>query len=465
MSKFNQKTVNSTLNRAGCVSYNQSSKLRLLSLLSTSFAEDKFYGNTLNDLEEAISSCNDPEFVAKALVYTRNELGMRSITHAGASILAKYISGQTWGKDFFDAIIRRPDDATEIISYHINNGQKLSSAMKKGIASAISRFDTYQLAKYKSENKKTKLVDVVNLVHPKSDKLKSLVYGTLKQEDTWESEMVKIGQEYSNAEDRAAAISSKWEELLVNKKLGYFALLRNARNIIKKSTPRAIELLCEQLENKDAIKKSLVLPFRFNTAINGIVNIEGSRNVVSSIIKAMDISLDNMPKFTGKNLVILDVSASMIGRPSEIGSIFTASILKATNADLITFSCNAQYCNYVQEDSTYSIAKSIHFEAGGTNFASAFNQMKQGYDRVFLLSDMQGWIDDNSVKYEFNQYKKRNPNAKLYSFDLAGYGTLQTPEKDVYCLAGFSEKVFDIISLMEESKDAFVELVSNKKYW
>jgi hypothetical protein len=30
------------------------------------------------------------------------------------------------------------------------------------------------------------------------------------------------------------------------------------------------------------------------------------------------------------------------------------------------------------------------------------------------------------------------------------------PEKNVYCLAGFSEKVFDIIKLLETDKDALI---------
>ncbi len=47
----------------------------------------------------------------------------------------------------------------------------------------------------------------------------------------------------------------------------------------------------------------------------------------------------------------------------------------------------------------------------------------------------------------------------MYSIDLAGYGTLQVPEKDVYCLAGFSEKIFDIMKYIEEDKDALLEAI------
>lgn len=47
----------------------------------------------------------------------------------------------------------------------------------------------------------------------------------------------------------------------------------------------------------------------------------------------------------------------------------------------------------------------------------------------------------------------------MYSIDLAGYGTLQVPEKDAYCLAGFSDKIFDLMKFFEEDKDALVNTI------
>lgn len=47
----------------------------------------------------------------------------------------------------------------------------------------------------------------------------------------------------------------------------------------------------------------------------------------------------------------------------------------------------------------------------------------------------------------------------MYSIDLAGYGTLQVPEKDVYCLAGFSEKIFDLMMYLEEDKNALLNTI------
>jgi 60 kDa SS-A/Ro ribonucleoprotein len=56
-------------------------------------------------------------------------------------------------------------------------------------------FRKYALAKYRGEAKALKLVDAVNLLHPRhSEALKALVAGTLKSADTWESAISAAGK-------------------------------------------------------------------------------------------------------------------------------------------------------------------------------------------------------------------------------------------------------------------------------
>ena len=82
---------------------------------------------------------------------------------------------------------------------------------------------------------------------------------------------------------------------------------------------------------------------------------------------------------------------------------------------------------------------------------------KKSYDRIIILSDMQGWIGGYTPKAEFDAYKKRTgANPYIYSFDLNAYGSLQFPESKVFALAGFSDKVFDLMSLLETDRNALV---------
>lgn len=155
MSKFNAtvttgKTI--TENLAGGQAYTQSDKLSLVSLLLTSFVNDQFYRNsddTLVTLRKLLGKV-DPEFAAKACIYARDKFGMRSISHALAAELAKYLSGREFAKDFYDKIVIRPDDMMEILAYYnINCGDKIPNSIKKGFAKSFDKFDSYQLSKWK----------------------------------------------------------------------------------------------------------------------------------------------------------------------------------------------------------------------------------------------------------------------------------------------------------------------------
>ncbi len=471
MSRFNlfAPRTKKTVNLAGGEAYSQTPEMELVSLLLTSFATDQFYRSadqTFDKLKNLIAKC-DKEFVAKAAVYARNEFGMRSISHVLASELAKHVSGAEWAKYFYAAIVRRPDDMMEILSYHMANNGKIPNALKKGFASAFAKFDTYQLAKYRGTHKTVKLVDVVNLVHPKpternAEAINALVKDELRALDTWESQLTKAGQAAETDDEKADFKRDVWVNLIREKKIGYFALLRNLRNILQQA-PEVIPDALASLTNENLIKKSLVLPFRFTTAYDEILKLNLGRlgrDVLVALSRAVNISISNVPKFDGKTLVVLDVSGSMAGRPAQIGSLFTAALLKSNNADFMTFSDYAQYKNYNPLDSTLSIAQGLKFSSGGTNFHAIFQVANKRYDRIIILSDMQGWIGGHSPVSTYNAYRQKyKANPFIYSFDLQGYGSLQFPQNNVFCLAGFSDKVFDIMKLLETNKAALVDRV------
>jgi len=473
MSKFNTtmpKAKTLTENLAGGQAYSQSDELALVSLLLTSFVNDQFYRNaqtSLDELRKLSAKVKDKEFVAKAAIFARDRFGMRSITHALAGELTSQLSGAEWGKNFYDKVVVRVDDMTEIMSYYLayktsKDSPKFPNALKKGFAKAFDKFDGYQLAKYKGDNKEVKLVDLVNIVHPvptvrNKSALESLVKGELKNTQTWESMLSQAGQMAESEEDLTKLKADAWSELISTRKIGYFALLRNLRNIINQA-PSAVKSACELLVDEKMIKNSRVLPFRFSTAYEEISKLGSSkevRDVLVAINQALDISVCNVPKFDGETLVVMDVSGSMSGRPSEIASLFGAILAKVNNCDVMTFSTSAQYKQYNPMDSVLTIRSSFRYSGGGTNFKAIFEKANKKYDRVIILSDMQGWMGYTTPASEFAQYKKKyNASPYVYSWDLAGMGTLQFPEQNVFALAGFSDKVFDIMKMMELDKKA-----------
>lgn len=473
MGKFNStvsKPKTLTENLAGGQAYSQTNELALVSMLLTSFVNDQFYksgSTTLKDLKALSEKISDKEFVAKAAIYARDKFGMRSITHGLAGELTSQLAGLDWAKSFYDKVVVRPDDMTEILAYYLANKTgkgkaKFPNALKKGFATAFDRFDGYQIAKYKGENKEVKLVDVVNIAHPvptdrNREALSLLINGKLKNTETWEAKLSAAGQAAEGEEDLTKLKADAWTELISSKKIGYFALLRNLRNIISQA-PSAVDAACEMLVSENLIKKSRVLPFRFATAYDEISKLGSDSSVRKALVainQALEVSLANVPKFDGETLVVMDVSGSMSGRPSEIASLFGAILAKVNSCDVMTFSTDAQYKQYNPLDSVMTIRSSFRYAGGGTNFKAIFNKASKKYDRVIILSDMQGWMGYTTPSAEFASYKKKfGANPFVYSWDLAGLGTLQFPESNVFALAGFSDKVFDVMKLMEVDRKA-----------
>lgn len=480
MPRFRKKAVGTkTTNYEGAEAFKETPKLELVSLLLTSFVKDKFYesGKTqLKRLSDLVKKITDKKFVGKAAVYARQEFGMRSITHALIGELVAIVKGEKWTKNAVAKTVRRPDDMLEMIGYYLGKyGKPIPNSLKKGLTLAVLNFDTYQLAKYRGERSSVKMVDLLNLVHAKPTKkmeatFKKLMAGQLKSKGTWEAKHTKAGQEVAGIEDEGEKVKElaklkkkNWTELIKERKIGYFALLRNLRNILK-DAPEAIDKAIDMLTDEHLIRRSLVLPFRFATARREIEKLPDNRKILVGLNKAIDLSLKNVPKFDGKTLVAYDQSGSMNGKPAEIGSLFAAVLYKSNDADLLIFESDAKYENVDPTDSTLTIAKRLAVAKGGTNFPAIFETANKKYDRIIILSDMQGWIEDSFGESlpnkAFTDYKKRTgADPHIYSFDLNGYGTLQFPERRVYCIAGFSDKVLDLMKALEQDKNALIKKI------
>ncbi len=472
MALFNKtkKQTELTFNRAGGEAYITSPEWQLASLLLNSFVQDQYYRSGDQAQKELIALLPQvsPEFAAKAALYARTVFGMRSISHILAVELAKYAGGKVWAKAFYEKIAYRPDDMMEVIAYYFSKGGKtLPNALKKGFAKAFDRFDAYQLAKYRAEGRDLKLIDVVNLVHPipterNADAIKALVEGTLKNSQTWEAKLSMAGQEAVNEEEKEERKAEAWAELLRSKKLGYFALLRNLRNIAEQA-PEWIDEAAAQLCQPHSIAKSLVLPFRYLAAFDAIKGLETSafRRLSEALNRAMELALRNVPRFEGSSLIVLDDSGSMTSgtvkgqnrSPIQIGALFAAALYKSNpQADLMAFSDTARYLRCNAGDTLQSLSNSLMAQAraAGTDFHSIFRTANRAYDRIIILSDMQGWIGNHAPTRVFADYCGRfGANPYIYSFDLQGYGSLQFPQNKVFALAGFSEKVFDLMATLE----------------
>ena len=480
-----------TVNKAGGEAYSMPLRHEIATCVLNSMLNDGFYAKAqdnltqLQGLVERADKAGDLEFVAKAAIYARHTHGLRTVSHLLAGEIGDRARGEAWKRPFYSAVIQRPDDVCEVLSYWNarHPGVRHPNAMLRGFGQALVRFDAYALAKYRGQGgKEVNLVDAVNLCHPRAPKghaIHKLMTGKLEAADTWEkaiSAAGKIEAEGTDEEIDAAKTEAKgeeWKRLIKEKKLGYLALLRNLRNIAAQA-PDALQDALAVIEDEKAVLKSRVFPFQFRKAyeIGKSLHSAQGRLIMIAVAKAADISLRNVPAFPGKTLVVVDDSGSMTGggedSPIKIASIFAAALMKALpTAEYMQFASDARFMNLdCVGMSLFALAEKIEASAtnGSTNFVSIFTETarhRKVFDRVIILSDMQGWVQ-NGVQEMFAKYahacrQSGGQTPKLYSFDLKGHGTAMFPADQVCLMAGFSDKVFTVMGQMEQDRDALVK--------
>ena len=84
-------------------------------------------------------------------------------------------------------------------------------------------------------------------------------------------------------------------------------------------------------------------------------------------------------------------------------------------------------------------------------------------DKVMMFTDMQMWDStyrDKHIQKSWTKYRQMYPEAKLYLFDLQGYG--QAPVRlvgdDVTLIAGWSDKVFDVLNAVENGAEVLDQI-------
>lgn len=467
-------------NKAGGRAYALPKDEELATLVLTSMMGDEYYESAdkrIERIRELVKE--DPYFAAQCALYARHEAGLRSVSHVLTDAIVNTIRGEDWTRRFVNKVVFRVDDMTEILALQLQRGKKgIPNALKRGLADAFVRFDAYQLAKYRGERREVSLVDVVNLVHPKptaknAEALQQLVNGTLKSTDTWEAKLTEVGKTAKTVEEKAAMKDEAWGQLVASRKIGYLALLRNLRNIVNDADDEVLRIALEMLVDPTLIKKSKIFPFQFLSAYAQFDKTDNkSRKVKTALNKAIEISLDNLPEFSGKTLIVVDHSGSMgegIGSNKFIGDLFAAALWRKNgNADLMAFGSYAKYANMDADNALLALATQLgHLDVDhSTNLSAAFNLADKAYDRVFIFSDMQTWADRSyyynsaSSQEAFKKYcQKYDVDPWVYSFDLGGYGSTQfksTTKGKVVLLAGFSEKIFDIVDKTEVDPAALV---------
>ncbi len=498
---FLKKTTKVVSNYEGAKAYAVTPQTELYAAVVTASLSDTFYEKGNNRLErlQRLVAKNDAEYVARLAVYARTQMNMRSVPLVLAIELAKANSGNTIVGKTVRGVVKRADEITELLAYYqaankregTKKLNRLSKQVQKGLSGAFNSFDEYQFAKY---NRATdvRLRDALFLVHPKAkDEAQQQLFNkiatdTLATPYTWETELSALGQaKYASEKEKAAAVKEKWEELIDSRKLGYMATLRNLRNMLLAGVSyKHIVVVCDYLANEQAVANSKQLPFRFLSAYRELKELES--DMVSMVLGALEdairASAQNIKGFRKDTAVLIacDVSGSMQKPVSAKSKVLLYDIglvlgmmLQSRSKRVMTgmFGDRWKVINMpgrnilanVQE--FYRREGEVGYATNGHLVIEDLIARNVRMDKIMLFTDCQLWEHNHGgvhLRHSWKRYKAMYPGAQLYLFDLAGYGNtpVDIREDNVHLVAGWSDKIFDVLQAIEEGGDAVSKINS-----
>lgn len=485
MSKFNETNTQKTKNLSGHDAYKMTPKALLVSeVLTTMFREQKFYGdNTDAMLQHATDMLNaDARFVANLARYARREMHLRSVSHALTALIANHVNGKPFIGEVVADVVERPDDITEILACYLSMfGKPVPNGLKRALGKAVGKFTPFQISKYNGGNKDVKFRDVLRITHakPQGDKQAELfsmiINDTLPVAERWETVLSERGN-----------TTEAWEMLIAENKLGYMAMLRNLRNILK-AKPSNLQVVLDKLSDRASVLAAKQLPFRFFSAYKEVADI-ASAKVLSALEEALSHSLENLPKLNGMTVIAIDTSGSMeepISRHSRVTCADIARLLAVLASKICedyivyTFDTELRKVTFSGGNGVIHTALHIPVLGGGTNLLLPLEEMldqKLNADRLLLFSDNeinygwqdgQFWIRDRQTttceQLACRYRKEQNPDLWVHAVDLMGYGTQQFIGGRTNIIAGWSERVLEFISLAELGLDGQVEAIENYK--
>jgi len=307
------------------------------SVMSCMLWESEFYesGETIATRIEKLAAKVDPEDLAAIAYEARTHHNLRHIPLFLLRQLVKTGAGRDDAlvSNAIAKTIQRADEMGELLALYKGKDKKLklSKQLQQGLAKAFLKFDEFQLAKWNRADAAFRIRDVLFLAHPEpKNKTQAKLFqrvakDELKVPDTWEVAL-------SGGADKYATFT----RLLEDGELGYFALLRNLRNMEQAGVDTKLVNDAIRARKNGAWR---ILPFRFTAAARAAPRFE------RALDDALCANVEAMPSLPGKTIVLVDVSPSMkekLSGKSDLtrrdAACTLASIINADDLKVYSFS-------------------------------------------------------------------------------------------------------------------------------
>jgi len=511
-------------NREGAPSYRRSLREQIVQVLTTGTLSNTFYASREQIAQEAVEVLTRgrqecPQFLARALVYARNEGLIKDLPVMGLAILSG--GGGATRRLFeqaFGQVVLIPDDLRNFVKFcksgKIPGRQGLGGMTVGKVRESLLAMSEYHAVKYGSANsREITLGDIARLAHPKpgsaavSERLGWLVKGrealsdnpelnpkiraleALKLAATEDEQVALIregGLPYEVVIPSVKATTAKiWEALL--RHAPYMNLLRNLNTFARNGVFRQdenVRYAVSRLTDRHAIERSKVLPFRFFDAWKACCASANDSRLTDALRQALELSFANMPTLGSRQVAIgTDVSGSMRARFSEkssaryidIAGIFTGALLKRIEGRALPIlfddRVHLDHGLSARDDIVITAEKIARYGGGATAVGAPIQYL---LDRQIKVDAFIGITDNIDWAYGdgcyasgdflslWRRYRKEvNPEAMALLVTIAPYRDTVAPagEKGVRFIYGWSDRVLKYIALSLEQGESQIQAI------
>jgi 60 kDa SS-A/Ro ribonucleoprotein len=441
----------------------------------------------LLDLAKAV----DPEFAAKTAIFCRTRGYMKDTP----ALLCASLSVES--PDLLDQIFDRVIDNAKMLRNFVQI-MRSGAVGRKSLGSGPKRLVRRWLnlrsddALFRgSVGQSPSLADIVKMVHPKpTTPQREALYGYLIGRDHDSAALPELVKEFEafkirqsgNAPDvpfqmltslkldtdawTEIALRAPWQTMRMN--LNTFA-----RHGVLDDQRRATRI-ANRLRDRKAIAKARVFPYQLMAAhLSAVDYVPGQ--VRDALQDALEIAIENVPRFDGKVYLFPDISGSMHSPVSgerkggtskvrcvDVAALIAASVLRRNrDAEVLPFESDVVKVRLDPRDTVMTNAEKLaSLPGGGTNCSAPLrllNKRNACGDLVIYVSDYESWVDGprysgnggarTATMNEWAAFKRRNPTARMVCIDIQPYGSTQAKERpDILNIGGFSDQVFEVIA-------------------
>lgn len=412
-----------------------------------------------------------------------------------------------------DAVCQRPDEPGEMLAYWTSRyGRSVPKPVKRGLADAVRRmYNGKALLKWDSNGSAYRFGDVLNLVHATPDPDKpwqgdifqyaldlrhhpdaavvpesnhTLVARRDLMKVPVEQRRAKITEPGAPATLAAAGMTwealagwlqgpmdkAAWEAMIPT--MPIMARLRNLRNFDQAGvSDTAAADVIDMLTDPEQIARSRQLPFRFLAAYRAVKE-AGSLRWLYPLEQALNHSMANVPRLTGRTLILVDRSPSMfpdydhmfpksriegISRADQAAIFGCALAVRAEKAMLVEFGRESRVIPLLNWSSILPLVDQFG-KIVGTDIPAAIKRHYDNHDRVIVLTDEQtraGYFPSNMRYYggmEETPIDALVPmDVPVYMWNFAGYTASAMPSGSNarFTLGGLTDQAFKLIPMLE----------------